>query len=68
MNECHVKVIDELQSQRSKQEMTTSTHHVSQVNKIMSHLISTKYQLVKQKQIFYSTIVARRQVVQDVAS
>ena len=48
--------------------MITSTHHMNQVNKLMSHLTSTKSQLVKQKELFHSAKVARRQVVQEAES
>ena len=68
MNERHVKVIGQLHSQQSKQEMITSTHHVNQVNKLTSQLTSTKYKLVKQKELFHSSKVASRQVVQEAES
>ena len=68
MNECHAKVIGQLKSQRSKKDMMTSTHHANQVNKLTSHLISTKSKYVKQKELFHSARVARRQVVKDAAA
>ena len=46
----------------------TSTHHVNQVNKPTPHLTSTKSQLVKQKELFHSAEVARRQGVQGAES
>ena len=64
-NECHVKVICQLHSQRLKQEMTKITHHVNQVNKRTSQLTWTKYQLVNQKELSHFAKVARRQVVQE---
>ena len=67
-NERHVKVIGKLHSHRLKQEMITSTHHVNQVNKLMSQMTLTKYQLVKQKELFYYSKVASHQVVQYEAS
>ena len=63
-----MKVTSQLHSQRLKKEMMKSTHHVNQVNKLMSQLTSTKSQLVKQRELFHSTKVARRQVVQGAAS
>ena len=68
MNERYVKVIVQIHSQRLKQEMMTSTHHVNQFNKLMSHLTSTKYQLVEQKELFNSAKIARCQVVQEESS
>ena len=44
------------------------THHLNQINKIMSRMTLTKSQLVKQKKLFHSAKVARRQVVHDAAS
>ena len=46
----------------------TSTHHVNQVNKLISQLTLTKSQLVKQKELFHSTKIARCKVVQQAAS
>ena len=63
-----MKVIGQLHSQRSKNEMTTSTHNVNQVNKVTSQLTLKKTQLVKQKELFHSTKVARLQVVQEAES
>ena len=68
MNERHVNTIGQLHSERFKQEMTKSTHHVNQVNKLTSQLTSTKHQLVKQKELFHSAKVAHCQVVQEAAS
>ena len=48
--------------------MTTSTHHVNQVDKLTSQLTSTIYQLVKENELFHSANVARLQVVQEAAS
>ena len=66
-NERHVKVIDQLHSHRFKQEIVTRTHTNNQVNKLMSQLTLTKYQLVKQKESFHSAKFSRRQVVQEAA-
>ena len=48
--------------------MKTHTHHVNQVNKIMSQLTLAKSQYVNQKELFHSSKVARRQVVQEAES
>ena len=48
--------------------MMTSTHHVNQVNKLMSHIAWTKSQLVRQKELFHSAKVSRSQFVQELAS
>ena len=68
MNGRHVKVIGQLHSKRPKQEMTTTTHNMDQVNKLTSHLTLTKSKSVKQKELFHSAKVACRQVVQEAAS
>ena len=68
MNEHHLKVIGQIHSKRSNQEMTTSKHNVNQVNKITSQMTPTTSQLVKQKELFHSAKVARSQVVQEAAS
>ena len=46
----------------------TSPHHANQVNKLMPQMTSTRYQLVKQKELFHSAKVVRRKVVQKAAS
>ena len=48
--------------------MMTSTHNMNQVNKLTPQLTLTKYKLVKQKGLFHSANIARRQVVQEESS
>ena len=48
--------------------MITSTNHVNQVNKPTSQMTSTKFEFVKQKELFHSAKVAWRQVVKEAAS
>ena len=47
--------------------MMTRTHHVNQVIELTSQLTSTKYKLVKHKELFHSSEVARRRVVDEEA-